>query len=73
MYYNLLKDGRHIKVYDKKGNYTATTFYLKDGLVYYNNDELGYNCKHDDFSAKKGRFNVFIANMLKKGFSIDIQ
>jgi hypothetical protein len=73
MFSNLLKNGKKIRVYDKNGKFTATTFYYKDGIIYYNNDELGYNCKHDLFTEKHGKFNRHIVNMLNDGFCIDIQ
>ena len=70
MFYNLLKNSNAISVY---GNgHTETTFYYKNNGVYYDNDELGYNCLHEDFTLNPLNFERHINNMLSEKFIIEI-
>ena len=72
MFYKLLKQGKKIKIYDKKGVYTPATFYCKNNDIYYDSDALGHNCKHDVFTNNFNKFNEHIQNMLDENFSINI-
>lgn len=72
MFIELLKQNKKIRVYDKNGIYTETTFYYNNGNIYYNNDEIGHNCKHDLFTEHNEKFNIHIANMISENFCIEI-
>lgn len=68
MYYNLLKQGKKITVSDKNGIYTASTFEMIDGSIWYKNDEIGKG--KSQLMAKT--FNNHITRMLQENFTITI-
>ena len=70
MYLDLLQNGYAITLYGK--GYTATTFYYDNNCIYYNNDEIGYKCKHDVFTQDKKFFDLHINNMLNAYMCVEI-
>lgn len=71
MFYQLLKNGKRIKVSDGKGIYTATEFWLYAGKVFYANYELGFG-EHPLFTSDCNAFDNHINKMIDEGFSISI-